>query len=78
MPHIILNCYKGRTPEQKKMIAEKLKQAAVEVMGCDPSRVSVNIRDHKKENWKQVFEKELIEDAEHTVISPGYTYESLD
>ena len=78
MPHIVINCYKGRTDEQKQVIAEKFKAAAVDSMGCDPTRVSVSIRDVDSQDWKKVFKREIMNDQQHIVIKPGYTYESLD
>ncbi len=78
MPHIIINCLKGRTQEQKKAIAEKFKKAAVEALGCDPIRVSVSIRDYDMKQWKPLYKKEILKDQEHVVIIPGYTYESLE
>lgn len=78
MPHITINCYKGRSDETKREIAKKIKEAAIDAMGCDPTRVSVSIRDFEKSRWKSIYEKEILNDPEHLIISPGYTYESLD
>lgn len=78
MPHIVVNCYKGRSDEKKKIIAQKIMDAVVETMDCDPTRVSVSIRDFDKSDWKSVYEKEIMADEANVVIAPGYTYESLD
>lgn len=78
MPHITINCYKGRSDQKKRAIAQKIKEAAVEAMGCDPTRVSVSIRDVEKSDWKAVYEREILNDQEHLILTPGYTYESLE
>jgi phenylpyruvate tautomerase PptA (4-oxalocrotonate tautomerase family) len=73
MPHFIVNCYKGRSPEFKKDTAEKIKKLAVECFGCGPERVSVAFKEHDKENWKSVYEGEIMANEDCLVIKPGYT-----
>lgn len=41
----------GRTPEQKKSLARKLKEALACQLGIDPVIVSVSVKDLPMENW---------------------------
>jgi 4-oxalocrotonate tautomerase family enzyme len=41
----------GRTPEQKRLLIERLTSAVSDTLTIDPSRVSVLIIEHAAENW---------------------------
>ena len=43
MPHIEIQCFFGRTEEQKKQCAEKIADVVAETLGCKASSVSVAI-----------------------------------
>ena len=51
MPTFHVEMFEGRTPEQKKSLVEKVTQAAVDALGCQPDSVDIIITDIKKENW---------------------------
>ena len=74
MPHAEINCYPGRTEEQKKKCAEKIAQDIAEILGCPASSVSVAIREVEKDNWKQqVWDAKIIPSGEELYVKPGYT-----
>jgi 4-oxalocrotonate tautomerase len=75
MPHITIKCYKGRTEEAKKEIAEKLSDYAAEVFGLQSSSISVAIEEVEKEDWKQVYDEEIVGKKETLYKAPGYTME---
>ena len=76
MPHAEINCYPGRTEEQKKQCAEKIAQDIAEILGCQISSVSVAIREISQNDWKQqVWDAKIIPAEEDLYVRPGYTCE---
>lgn len=55
MPHIEIQCFSGRTEEQKKQCAEKIAAVVAETLGCKTSSVSVAIKDVLKKSGKKRF-----------------------
>jgi len=76
MPHIVIKCYPGRTEEVKKNCAEKIAKVVTETLGCDPSKVSVDIKEVPQEKWKsEVWDVEIAPRKEALYVKPGYTCE---
>ncbi len=76
MPHVEIKCFSGRTDEQKTRCAEKIAQDIAEILGCDTSSVSVAIKDIPPEDWKEeVWDADIVPDAEYLYKKPGYTYD---
>jgi len=74
MPHIEIQCFSGRTEEQKKQCAEKIAYVVAETMGCKTSSVSVAITDVSEEEWKEkVWDKYIAPELNHLYKKPGYT-----
>ena len=74
MPHAEINCYPGRTEEQKKQCAEKIAQDIAEILGCPVSAVSVAIREINQENWKQqIWDEKIVPAEKELYVRPGYT-----
>ena len=74
MPHIEIQCFSGRTEEQKKKCAERIADVVAETLGCKMSSVSVAIADVPEEEWKEkVWDKhvELVDN------NKGVEYEHL-
>ena len=76
MPHITIKMLKGRTDEQKKLAAEKVKEALIEAIGCTENHVSVSISDYTPLEWQEQFKKEITENPD-IVITPDYKPEDL-
>ena len=72
MPHIVVTCYKGRTDEQKRAVAEKIAQSAAEAFGLEQSAVSVSVEDVEKSDWKRVYDEEIRGKPETLFVAPGY------
>jgi len=51
MPLIEMSLLAGRTPEQKKLLVEKLTEATVEALGSKPEAVTVILRDVERHDW---------------------------
>ncbi len=51
MPHIAITMLPGRTPEQKKSLACRLREALASELGVDKLLVSVSVEDLALENW---------------------------
>ena len=76
MPHAEINCYPGRTEEQKKKCAEKIAEDIAEILGCQMSSVSVAIREIDQNDWKQqVWDTKIIPAEKELYVKPGYTCE---
>jgi len=71
MPHITIKMLKGRTEEQKKAAAEKLAEALTEVIGCNPTHVSVSVEDFTPEEWQEQYRIEVTEN-QNLVLKPDY------
>ena len=74
MPHIEIQCFPGRTDEQKTLCADKIAEAVAETLGCNTSSVSVAIKDVPQDQWKsRVWDRCIVPDAEFLYKKPGYT-----
>lgn len=51
MPVVTIHWYEGRSPEQKKEIAEKLTELLVEVGKTTPDQVWIRFVDSPKSEW---------------------------
>jgi 4-oxalocrotonate tautomerase len=51
MPLAQLYLAEGRTPEQKKVLIEKVTQAFVDALGSKPETVSIIVQDIPKNAW---------------------------
>ena len=49
--HIAITTLPGYTPQEKKLLAQRLKEAAANLMGVIPCTVSVSVKDLSIENW---------------------------
>ena len=58
MPHINVKMFPGRSDEQKKALADKLRACAQEALGCSADVLSVSVDDIAPETWNsEVGEK---------------------
>ena len=74
MPHIEIQCFPGRTEEQKTLCAEKITEAVAETLCCSTSSVSVAIKDVPPDQWKsRVWDRCIVPDSEFLYKKPGYT-----
>ena len=61
MPHITIKMYPGRTEDQKKELTQKVADATINAINCDPKHTSVAIEEIEKENWEeQVHKPEIL------------------
>jgi 4-oxalocrotonate tautomerase len=51
MPVISVDMVAGKTREQKRRLIEGFTKTACEVVGCEPDRVTVILREISAENW---------------------------
>ena len=76
MPHVEIQCYPGRTEEQKQLCAEKVADAIAETMGCNISSVSIAIKELDQADWKEkVWDKQIVPDEKYLYKKPGYSCE---
>ena len=74
MPHVVIKCFPGRSEEVKKACADKVAADIAETLGVNLSSVSVAIREVPKEDWKELFDSEIMTE-EALYQRPGYTCE---
>lgn len=55
--HIAITTLPGYSPQEKKLLARRLKNAAVNLMGVTPCTVSVSVKDLPIENWDDFIQK---------------------
>ena len=75
MPHVEIKCFPGRTEEVKKACAEMVAADVSETLGCPATAVSVAIKEIPQENWKDVFNGQIMADKDSLYVEPGYTCE---
>ena len=76
MPHVEIQCFSGRTDEQKQRCAEGIAEVIAETLGCKVSSVSVAIEDVPEEEWKEkVWDASIVPKMEALYKKPGYTCE---
>lgn len=51
MPVISVDMVKGKTKKQKSDLIKGFTKTACEVIGCEPSRVTVILREITKDSW---------------------------
>lgn len=56
MPHITITLLPGRTPEQKKSLARRLKEVLACELDINPVIVSVSVKDLPIEGWNGFLE----------------------
>lgn len=76
MPHISIKMLEGRTDEQKKNAAEKLRKALCEAIGCNEMFVSVSVSDYTAEEWQEQYRIEIAENPDIMIV-PAYKPEDL-
>ena len=76
MPHIEIQCFPGRTDEQKKRCAERIADVVAETLGCKISSVSVAITDIPEAAWKEkVWDRYIAPELNDLYKKPDYTCE---
>lgn len=74
MPHIIVKCLKGKSEEQKRLLAGKLVQVAASIIESGEESFSVSIEEVAPEDWKEkVYVPDIIGQRERLYKKPGYT-----
>ena len=77
MPHIEIQCFPGRTDEQKTLCADKIAEAVAETLGCNTSSISVAIKEVPQAQWKsRVWDRCIVPDEEFLYKKPGYSCDS--
>jgi len=51
MPVVKIDLWKGRSPQQKKTLIEKVTKAVCEAISCPQEAVHIVINEVEKENW---------------------------
>ena len=72
MPHVVIKCFPGRSEEVKQACADKRAADVAETLGVNLSSVSVAIREVPKEDWKNLYDNEIMTE-EALYKRPGYT-----
>jgi 4-oxalocrotonate tautomerase len=74
MPHVIVKLWPGKTPTQKKRLAEKIAQDVMEVLDYGEESVSVAMEEVKSTDWaKKVYQPDIKAKWDKLYKKPGYT-----
>jgi len=74
MPHVIVKLWSGKSQQQKKLLAEKINQDVMDVLGCGDEAVSVAIEEVEPSDWSEkVYKPDIIEKSDQLYKKPGYT-----
>lgn len=57
MPHIAVTMLPGRSHAAKQDLAEKLRDALIDVLGVEPKYISVSIEDVEMKDWEKAMER---------------------
>lgn len=76
MPHITIKMLKGRTDAQKTAAAEKVAEALVGAIGCNPEHISVSVEDYTPYEWQDVYQTE-VEEGTRLYKTPHYDPKDL-
>jgi 4-oxalocrotonate tautomerase len=65
--------YAGRTPEQKKVMTEKLTRAVMESLGVEEYTISIDCEEFASTDWaEKVYRPEIMGRKERLLKQPGY------
>jgi 4-oxalocrotonate tautomerase len=79
MPHISVKLYPGRSEEEKIALAENITKAVSETLKSNESSISISIEEVPSEKWaKEVYKKDIIDNAEKLYKKPGYRPKDSD
>ena len=71
MPYIAIKAY-PKDEETKKKIAERIKQAFLEIWGCSQEAINISIEEVAPENWdEKVMQTEVIPQKDKMMIFEG-------
>ncbi len=77
MPHISVKMLKGRTDEQKELVAKNLSEALAETLGCGKDHISVAIEDYTPLEWQGIFRNEITDKKSALYKEPNYDPKDL-
>ena len=73
MPHISIKIFPGKTEEEKQLIADKIVNDFMELLGYGADPLSVSIEEVSKKEWKEkVYDAEIMAHEEKLYKKPGY------
>ncbi len=67
MPYIAIKSY-PKDQATKGALAEKIKDAVIEAIGCPPEAITISIEDVKPEDWQEKVVKTEIEPRKDSMI----------
>ncbi len=73
MPHIIVKLWPGKSEEQKRLFAERIVSAGVELLGKDEGAFSVAMEEISPNDWAEaVYRPEIVPNMDKLYKKPGY------
>lgn len=71
MPHVIVKLWPGKSEEQKRLLAERITQGVIDVLGNGEESVSVAMEEIPAEQWAEKVYRPEIPGAK-LYKNPGY------
>ena len=75
MPHISLKMIAGRDEKAKESLAQKISQLVQDELGCKEGAISIEIQDFPVDQWKPVYDEEILGRMDKLIKKPAYHYE---
>ncbi len=73
MPHVIVKLYKGRSGQQKKVLADKITEDVIAVTECKETAVSIAFEEFEPADWaEKVYRPDILEGKGELIKEPGY------
>jgi 4-oxalocrotonate tautomerase len=73
MPHVIVKLYSGKSPEEKKRLAEEVAKAVMTTLDYAADLVSVGVEDVAPQDWaEEVYKPDILGKPETIYKKPGY------
>jgi 4-oxalocrotonate tautomerase len=74
MPHVIVKLWPGKSERQKKLLAEKISSAVMDVLDYGEESVSVAFHEVEASKWAdEVYRPDIQENRDKLYKKPGYT-----
>ena len=78
MPHVIVKLWPGKSEAQKRLLAERIAQDVMDVLGYGEESVSVAMEEVEARDWaEQVYTPDIVNKPEQLYKKPGYDLSEL-
>ena len=78
MPHVIVKLWPGKSETLKGLLAERIAQDVMDVLGYGEESVSVAMEEVEARDWaEKVYKRDIVDKPEQLYKKPGYDLSEL-